>query len=104
MRIITEGLPDGKEDVVLLDKMSCTYLQEPDCVSDIDDYQEITIETRDGGGGKFFNLRTNEYGWSFDEVSRITEIIEDFKRRLDENTDSTGRPRKGFLDNSGEGE
>ena len=103
MKILTEGFLNGKEDEVLLDKISCTYSQEPDCVSDIDDYQEITIETRDGGGGKFYNIKTNEYGWSIINVEDLVFIIEDFIKRVNGNTDSTGRPRKGFLDNSGEG-
>lgn len=84
MEIITDGFPDGNE--VLLDRISATYMQNPDCVSDEDDYQEITFETRDGGGGKFINIKTNEFGWSIDQNSDdLFKLIEDFKKRINGN-------------------
>lgn len=83
MEIITEGFPSNDQNEVLLDRISVTYMQNPDCVSHEDDYQEITFETRDGGGGKFINIKTNEYGWSFDQDSDdLLKLIEDFKKRI----------------------
>lgn len=88
MEIIIDGFPDENE--VLLDKVSITYMQNPDCVSDEEDYQEITFETRDGGGGKFINIRTNECGWSIDQNSNdLDKLIEDFKRRINDLTDNS---------------
>lgn len=82
MEIITEGFPDDHNEV-LLDRISATYVQIPDCVSNEDDYQEITFETRDGGGGKFINIKTNEFGWSIDQNSDdLFKLIEDFKKRI----------------------
>lgn len=71
------------ENYVGISEMSITYVQEPDCTEDQDgDYQELKIEARDGGGGFFLNLKTN--GWSIDKPEDITEIVNDFKKRLDE--------------------
>lgn len=83
MEIITEGFPDDTHNEVLLDRISATYMQIPDCVSGEEDYQEITFETRDGGGGKFINIKTNEHGWSIDQNSDdLLKLIEDFKKRI----------------------
>ena len=60
--------------------MSITYLQENDCVEFDTGGQELTIETRDGGEGSFFNIKTN--GWSIDDPDQLSELINDFKSRL----------------------
>ena len=82
MEIIVNGMfPDDEQ--VLLESMSITYIQQPDCCSGGDEIQELTIETRDGGGGKFLNIRTNEYGWSIEpDNNELDQIIFDFKERL----------------------
>lgn len=86
MKIITEGFPN--DDEVLVDRIQVTYLQNPDCVSNRDnDYQELTLETRDGGGGKFINIRTNEYGWSISEENDLIPILKHF-RNLYEDTNN----------------
>ena len=101
-KIITDGCPSDEQ--VMLEEMSCRYYQNPDCCSGEDDFQEITITTKDGGGGKFFNLKTNEEGWSFSEIDEIVKVIEDFIIRLNINTnknesiDSSGCTREGLLE------
>ena len=77
MKIITEGLPDN--DSILLDSIQMTYYQDNDCVECSDIGQHITIETRDGGGGKFYHIKTD--GWSFDSIEQITDLINDFIKR-----------------------
>ena len=70
-RIITNGWP--KDDEILLDEISCTYVQEPDCTED-----------RDGGGGKFINIQTKSWsitGEDFDyHKSHYIPLIPDFLR------------------------
>ena len=86
VRIITDGYPEDNE--VLLDEIKCTYIQEPDCTEDRDgDLQEITLSSRDGGGGKFIHIKTN--GWSIcgDNLGEdLIPIIKDFKHRMDDET------------------
>lgn len=79
MEIITEGFPEG--DQVLLDEISIRYYQEPDCTEDRDgNGQEIIISSRDGGGGKFINIKTTT-GWSISDEKDLEFLIEDFKKR-----------------------
>lgn len=71
------------ENYVGISEMSITYIQEPDCTEDRDgDYQRLRIEARDGGGGFFLNLKTDS--WSIEKSEDIVEIINDFKKRLNE--------------------
>lgn len=78
MKIITDGFPEGEE--VLLDEITMTYYQNPDCTEDRDgDGQTIALSTRDGGGGKFIHLKTD--GWSISDEKEIDELIKDFKER-----------------------
>jgi len=79
MKIINEGFPKGDE--ILLDSITCTYTQEVDCTEDRDEYcQEIVISTRDGGGGKFLNIKTDS--WSISDENDIIYLINDFKARM----------------------
>lgn len=80
MEIITEGFPDG--DQVLVDEIRVKYLQGPDNCSREEDYQELILITKDGGGGKYINLKTNKHGWSIDDVKDLEKIVEDFKKRI----------------------
>lgn len=81
MKIINDGLPKGDE--ILLDEISIKYCQENDCTESDDDWQEITISTRDGGGGKFLNIKTDN--WSFTDANELKELIDDFTKRYKEN-------------------
>jgi hypothetical protein len=98
--IITEGWP--KDNEILLDEISCKYIQEPDCTEDRDgDPQEITLSSRDGGGGKFIHIKTN--GWSIcgdDFEMDLIPLIKDFKWRMDEVFDNSGFAREKVLENS----
>ena len=97
--VITEGWP--KENEVLLDSISCTYIQEPDCTEDRDgDPQEITLSSRDGGGGKFIHIKTT--GWSIcgdDLEMDLIPLINDFRFRMSYENSNTSEPsRKEILE------
>ena len=79
MKIITKGLPN--DDQILLDEVTMTYVQNPDCTEDREgDWQKITLSIRDNGVDKFLNMNANN--WSFDNTNDIVQIIEDFKKRI----------------------
>lgn len=83
MKIITEGWPDTGKDEVLLDEITCRYLQEADCTEDKEEPQEIILSSRDGGGGKFINIQTKSWsitGNNFEE--EIIPLLKDFKHRM----------------------
>ena len=80
MEIITKGYP--KSNQVFVEEVQIKYLQGPDNCSGEDDYQELTLITKDGGGGKYINFKTNEYGWSIDKVEDLEKIFNDFKKRI----------------------
>ena len=79
--IITKGWPN--DDQVLLDNITCTYIQNPDNTesrgNDDDVCQELTLSTRDGGGGKYINIKTNS--WSINSPEDFLTILNDFKNR-----------------------
>ena len=85
-KVITNGYYEG--ETILLDEITCTYLQEPDCTESRDDEpQAITISSRDGGGGKFLNIKTD--GWSVDtNLESLTVVLEDFKKRMNYGSES----------------
>ena len=87
MKIINDGYP--KDDQILLDTLTAEYYQENDCTEDRTngEGQVLTITTRDGGGGKFFHIKTN--GWSFENAEELSRIILDFSKRIYGNTDNT---------------
>ena len=79
--IITEGYP--VDDQIMLDEISCTYLQEPDCTESSDGAaQTITLSSRDGGGGKFINIKTDN--WSIEPSEGLDLILKDFKHRMND--------------------
>ena len=54
VKIITKGFPNDEE--ILLDEISITYYQNPDCTEDrYGNGQTLKISSRDGGGGKFIS-------------------------------------------------
>ena len=75
IEIITEGFCEGNK--ILLDEISCTYLQDNDCTENSDDLQSITLSTRDGGGGKFINIKTES--WSLDDPEDLVKLLNHFK-------------------------
>lgn len=99
MEIITDGWP--KVNQILLDKITCTYVQDADCTEDTDEPQEIVLSSRDGGGGKFINISTKSWSISGDNLEEdLIPLIKDFKRRMDENFSYPGYPRKEILEES----
>ena len=86
VKIITEGFPEDEE--VLVDEIRVRYLQGPDNCSGEDDYQELTLLTKDGGGGKYINFKTGEHGWSISDEKDLEPIFKHF-RSLYENTDNS---------------
>ena len=98
-KIITDGWP--KDNEILLDEISCTYIQEPDCTESRDgDSQSITLSSRDGGGGKFIHIKTE--GWSIcgDNLEEdLIPLINDFKHRMDdESFSNSGHSCKDVLE------
>ena len=75
IEIITEGFCEGNK--ILLDEISCTYLQDNDCTENSDDLQSIILSTRDGGGGKFINIKTEN--WSLDDPEDLVKLLNHFK-------------------------
>ena len=89
-KVITNGWP--KENQILLDEISCTYIQEADCTEDRDNPQEIKLSSRDGGGGKFIHIKTD--GWSINGDNLeddLIPLIRDFKHRMDDESFSDSR-------------
>ena len=79
--IITKDWPNDNQ--VLLDSITCTYIQNPDNTesrgNDDDVCQELILSTRDGGGGKYINIKTNS--WSINSPEDFLTILNDFKNR-----------------------
>lgn len=79
--IITKDWPDDNQ--VLLDSITCNYIQNPDNTEDRgkddDVCQELILSTRDGGGGKYINIKTNS--WSMNSPEDFLTILNDFKNR-----------------------
>lgn len=80
MEIITKGFPGDNQ--VMLDSAVLKYFQGPDCTEGEDDYQEITISSRNNGIGNFINIKTE--GWSISEPEDLVKLVNDFKSRLGE--------------------
>lgn len=85
-KLISNGWP--KDDEILVDCIKITYVQNPDNCSGKDDIQELSLETRDGGGGKYINFKTGEHGWSIENEDDLIPIFKHF-RSLYEITDNS---------------
>ena len=85
MEIITEGWPESGKEQILLEEITCKYLQDADCTEDQDEPQEIIISSRDGGGGKFINIQTKSWSITGDDFEKeIIPLLRDFKHRMDD--------------------
>ena len=83
LEIITDGWPDERKNQVLLEEITCKYLQEADCTENQDEPQEIILSSRDGGGGKFINIQTKSWSITGDDFGKeLTPLFEDFKKRM----------------------
>lgn len=84
-KIITDGWPEEGKDEVLLEEITCKYVQNPDNTEDPDSCQEIIFSSRDGGGGKYINFKTESWsitGENFEE--ELLPLFRDFKKRISE--------------------
>ena len=82
-KIITNGWPESGKEQILLDEVTCKYIQEADCTEDQDEPQEIIISSRDGGGGKFINIQTKSWSITGDDFEKeIIPLLNDFKKRM----------------------
>lgn len=85
MEIITEGWPESGKEQILLEEITCKYLQDADCTEDQDEPQEIILSSRDGGGGKFINIQTKSWSITGDDFEKeIIPLLRDFKHRMDD--------------------
>ena len=99
MTIITSGWPE--ENQILLDEITCKYIQEADCTEDRDEPQQIILSSRDGGGGKFINIKTESWSINGDNLGDdLISLLKDFKHRMDENFSYPGHPREEVLEES----
>lgn len=85
MEIITDGWPESGKEQILLEEITCKYLQDADCTEDQDEPQEIILSSRDGGGGKFINIQTKSWSITGDDFEKeIIPLLRDFKHRMDD--------------------
>ena len=83
MEIITEGWPELGKEQILLDEITCKYVQEADCTENQDEPQEIVLSSRDGGGGKFINIQTKSWSITGEDFEKeIIPLLNDFKARM----------------------
>lgn len=83
MEIITDGWPKEEKDQVLLEQVTCKYCQNGDNTEDSDYVQEIVISSRDGGGGKYINFKTESWSITGDNFEEeLIPLFEDFKKRM----------------------
>ena len=81
--VIVEGWPKEGSDQVLLDEVVCKYLQNPDNTENQDDIQELIISSRDGGGGKYINFKTESWSITGDDFEKeLIPLFKDFKKRI----------------------
>ena len=82
--ISNETLPINGDEIAIY-KVKITYCQELDCCQSVKDYPEelqyLTLESDDGGGGKFIRMKVGDSGWSFSTIKDLEEVLADFKKR-----------------------
>ena len=82
--ISNETLPINGDKIAIY-KVKITYCQELDCCQSAKDYPEelqyLTLESDDGGAGKFIRMKVGDSGWSFSTIKDLEEVLADFKKR-----------------------
>lgn len=69
-----------EDDVVVVDEVSVTYTQKPDCTEDGGgEWQELKVTSRNNGVGRFMNISTQN--WSVGDTEEIRKVLEDFCHR-----------------------
>lgn len=85
MKIVDAVLPSDT-DTIAISQLSAEYIQQLDCCQLENDHpdgcQILTITTEDGGGGKFYRIKTGEAGWSFSHTDDLVDVLTDFIKRL----------------------
>lgn len=68
------------DDIIGIDDVSITYLQNSDCSGEDgeENVQSITISTRNNGVSRFINIKTES--WSINDVDELEKLIQDFKQ------------------------
>ena len=77
MEVITNGFPADNQ--ICLGSAILTYFQNADCTEPRDEFQEITISSRNNGIDNFMNIKTDN--WSISDIEDLQVLIEDFKTR-----------------------
>ena len=72
-------------------KMLFKFNQDPNCLSDVDDWEELEIECMsdlgiDASDGRFFMVLKTEK-WSIDSVAELEELVERIKRVMNKTED-----------------
>ena len=72
-------------------KMLFKFNQDPNCLSDVDDWEELEIECMadlgiDASEGRFFMVLKTEK-WSIDSVADLEELVERIKRVMNKTED-----------------
>ena len=72
-----------EDELVGVDDVSITYLQNSDCSGEDgnEDVQSITMSTRNNGCSRFINIKTDS--WSISNIDELIKLIEDFKKRAE---------------------
>lgn len=70
-----------EDELVGVDDVSITYLQNSDCSGEDgkENVQSITMSTRNNGCSRFINIKTDS--WSISDIDELIKILEDFKKR-----------------------
>ena len=71
-----------EDEIVGVDDVSITYLQNADCTGeDGEEVQSITISTRNNAVARFINIKTDS--WSISDIDELIKVLEDFKKRAE---------------------
>lgn len=70
-----------EDELIGIDDVSITYLQNADCSGEDgkETVQSITISTRNNGCARFINIKTES--WSIEDIDELVKLLEDFKKR-----------------------
>ena len=72
-----------EDELVGVDDVSITYLQNSDCTEEDENAQSIIISTRNNGVGRFINIKTEN--WSFNDVDELIKLIAKFTKSPEQN-------------------
>jgi len=67
----------GKNEEIVINKITVNYSQSNETDIDIDDNLELTIDHV--GGGFYYILKTER--WAFNDISELDQLLADFKAK-----------------------